>query len=108
MNTMSPAAMAAELGGRLKQARLNQNITQDQLAEYVGITRKTVMNAEKGQATLEAFVAIMAGLKLTSDLELFLPAQLISPIQLAKLHGKRRVRASTPMVNEPSKETSSW
>lgn len=108
MNTMSPAAMAAELGERLRQARLNQNITQEQVAEYVGVTRKAVLNAEKGRATLEVFVAIMAGLKLTGDLDLFLPVQLISPIQLAKLHGKRRVRASSPTANGTSKESSSW
>ena len=81
--------MAVELGERLKQARLNQNITQSQLAEQVGITRKAVLNAEKGQVSLEVFVAIMAGLNLTAELDLFLPVQLVSPLQLAKLQGKR-------------------
>lgn len=108
INGMSPAAMAAELGERLKQARLNQNITQSQLAEHVGITRKAVLNAEKGQVSLEVFVAIMAGLNLTAELDLFLPVQLVSPLQLAKLQGKRRVRASSPTVKEPEQEPTSW
>ena len=108
INGMSPAAMAAELGERLKQARLNQNITQSQLAEHVGITRKAVLNAEKGQVSLEVFVAIMAGLNLTAELDLFLPVQLVSPLQLAKLQGKRRVRASSPTVKEPEQEPMSW
>lgn len=108
INGVSPAAMAAELGARLKQARLNQNITQSQLADQVGITRKAVLNAEKGQVSLEVFVAIMAGLNLTAELDLFLPVQLVSPLQLAKLQGKRRVRASSPTAKEPEQEPMSW
>ncbi len=107
-NGMSPAAIAAELGERLKQARLNQNITQSQLAEQVGITRKAVLNAEKGQVSLAVFVAIMDGLNLTDELDLFLPVQLISPLQLAKMQGKRRVRASSPTVNETDEEPMAW
>lgn len=107
-NGMSPAAIAAELGERLKQARLNQNITQSQLAEHVGITRKAVLNAEKGQVSLAVFVAIMDGLNLTDDLDLFLPVQLISPLQLAKMQGKRRVRASSSTVNETDEEPMAW
>ncbi len=100
--------MAAELGARLKQARLNQNITQSQLADQVGITRKAVLNAEKGQVSLEVFVAIMAGLNLTAELDLFLPVQLVSPLQLAQLQGTRRVRASSPTLKEPEQEPMSW
>lgn len=90
----SAAAIAEELGGRLKQARLNNDITQADVAELAGITRKSVLNAEKGKAQLDVFVAIMVALDLTGQLESFLPKQEISPIQLSKLHGKRRQRAS--------------
>ncbi|HGK7311144.1 TPA: helix-turn-helix transcriptional regulator [Aeromonas hydrophila subsp. hydrophila] len=107
---MSPSAIAAELGQRLKQARLNQNVTQEELAEHVGITRKMVKNAERGQVTLEMFVTIMDGLNLTANLDLFLPEQLVSPIQLAKMQGKRRRRASpsTNKSEQSDKEVSSW
>lgn len=94
MSEMSASAIAEELGERLKQARLNQNLTQAEVAEFVGVSRKLVMNAEKGKAQLEVFVAILAALNLTSHLELFLPKQQISPIQLAQLQGRRRQRAS--------------
>lgn len=50
----------------------------------------------------------MAGLNLTAELDLFLPVQLVSPLQLAKLQGKRRVRASSPTVKEPEQEPTSW
>lgn len=91
---MSASAMAEELGERLKQARLNQNLTQAEVAESVGVSRRIVMNAEKGKAQLEVFVAILAALNLTSHLDLFLPKQHISPIQLAQLQGRQRQRAS--------------
>lgn len=91
---LSTIAIAEKLGERLKQARLNQNLTQSEVAEFAGVARKTVINAEKGKAQLDIFIAIMQALDLTDQLDLFLPKQTISPIQLAKLQGKKRQRAS--------------
>jgi putative transcriptional regulator len=90
----SPLAVAEELGGRLKQARLNADFTQSDLAHQAGVSRKVLMNAEKGKVTLEAFIAIMAALGLLGQLDHFLPKQGLSPLQLAKLQGKQRQRAS--------------
>ncbi|MEE3651594.1 MULTISPECIES: helix-turn-helix transcriptional regulator [unclassified Brenneria] len=90
----SPAAIAEELGERLKQARLNNDLTQSDVAELAGLSRKAVLNAEKGKVQLEALAAIMVALNLTEPLDKFLPAQDISPIQLARLQGKQRQRAS--------------
>ena len=90
----SPSAIAEELGARLKQARLNADKTQVEVAELAGVTRKTVLNAEKGKVPLESMIAIMGALKLTAQLDNFLPPQAISPIQLAKLQGRKRQRAS--------------
>lgn len=90
----TPAAITEELGERLKQARLNADLTQSEVARIAGISRKAVLNAEKGKCQLEAFVAIIFALKLTGHLDKFLPRQPISPIQLAKLQGKHRQRAS--------------
>ena len=91
---VSPAAISEELGGRLKQARLNGDLTQAKVAELAGVTRKAVLNAEKGKVQLEVFVAIMQALNLAGQLNAFLPKQDISPIQLSKLQGKKRQRAS--------------
>ena len=90
----APAAIAEELGERLKQARLNADMTQVEVAERAGVTRKSVLNAEKGKATLEVLIAIMGALKLTAQLDNFLPVQDVSPLQLAKLQGRKRQRAS--------------
>ena len=90
----APGAIAQELGERLKHARLNTDLTQLEVAKLAGVSRKAVLNAEKGKAQLEVFVAIMSALNLTSHLDYFLPKPDISPLQLAKLQGKKRQRAS--------------
>lgn len=87
-------ALAAALGARLKQARLNADLTQAQIALIAGISAKAVTSAERGQSQLETFVAIMQALGLTEQLDLFLPEQPPSPIMMAKLAGKKRSRAS--------------
>lgn len=91
---MTATALAEEIGERLKQARLNRNLTQSEVAELAGIARKTVLNAEKGKAQLDIMIAILMALDLTQQIDLFLPKQEISPLQLAKLQGKKRQRAS--------------
>ena len=91
---ISPAAIAEELGNRLKQARLNADITQAELAERTGLNRRTILNAEKGNVQLKNLVAILVSLEMADQLNLFLPVQEISPLQLAKLKGQKRQRAS--------------
>ncbi|WP_438862583.1 helix-turn-helix transcriptional regulator [Neptunicella sp.] len=103
----SPSAIAEQLGSRLKQARLNADLTQADVAEQAGISRKMVMAAEKGKAQLETLIAIMLVLDLASQLNHFIPQQNISPIQLAKLQGKQRQRASGTKSSDPE-ETSQW
>lgn len=106
-NKMSAMAMAAEIGERLKQARLNRNLSQSEVATLAGIARKTVLNAEKGKVQLDRLIAILMALDLTEQIDLFLPKQEISPLQLAKLEGKKRQRASRQRSQE-NEATSEW
>ena len=94
VNTNSSAAIVAELGERLKRARLNRDMTQAEVAKRAGVSRLAVLNAEKGNVRLNVLVAIMSALDLAGQLELFLPNQEVSPVQLARLRGKARQRAS--------------
>ena len=91
---MSPIAIAEQLGERLKQARLNADLTQAELASRTGLNRRTILNAEKGKAQLKNLVAILVSLGMAEQINMFLPVQEISPLQLAKLEGKKRQRAS--------------
>lgn len=91
---MSPNAIAEQLGERLKQARLNANLTQAEVASRTGLNRRTILNAEKGNVQLKNMVAILLTLGMADQINMFLPIQEISPLQLAKLKGKKRQRAS--------------
>ena len=94
MNNLTATALAEKIGERLKQARLNRDFTQSEVAALSGVARKTVLNAEKGKVQLTIMIAIMMALGLTDQIDLFLPKQEFSPLQLAKLQGKKRQRAS--------------
>lgn len=113
MSEKTAVALAEELGERLKQARLNRDLTQAEVALRAGVARKTVLNAEKGKAQLDVFIALLMALDLTGQLELFLPKQQLSPLQLAKLQGKQRQRASRQSAPaqhaaQPSAGDSEW
>ena len=94
----SPKAIAEIMGMRLKQARLNANISRDALALKVGVSRNTIVNVEAGRTKLETMIAVMQGLDLLDQLSLFLPEQPLSPIQIAKLKGNERQRASKSVI----------
>jgi putative transcriptional regulator len=107
MNNKTASALTEMIGERLKQARLNRDLTQSDVAERAGLARKTVLNAEKGKVQLENLMAIMIALDLTEQLDRFLPAPEISPLQLAKLQGKQRQRASGQR-READKDSPAW
>jgi putative transcriptional regulator len=94
LENISSAAIAEEIGNRLKQARLNADLTQAEVASLSGLDRRTILNAEKGKVQLENLVAILVSLGMADQLNMLLPVQEISPLQLAKLKGKKRQRAS--------------
>lgn len=89
-----------KLGYRLRQARLNKNIKQQTLADAIGVTRRAIGNAEKGNTSLETVLLILSALDLTEQLDLFIPPQPLSPIQLAKMQGHIRQRASGEQEDE--------
>lgn len=110
LDNTSPLAIAEELGDRLKQARLRINITQSEVATRSGLSRKTILNAEKGKVQLENLVAILIAMDMVEQLNLFLPFQEISPLQMAKLKGKQRQRASrsTKSITQSKKDEPAW
>lgn len=109
LNHLTPHAIASELGDRIKAARLNANLTQKALAKKAGISLKAVTNGEKGKSTLESLIAILIALEITEQLNFFIPKQEISPIQLMKLQGKERKRATSATNKKvKSKDTQKW
>lgn len=92
---LSEEAIREELGGRFRRYRLNQDVTQVELAERAGMSRAALQGVEGGSdSTLSTLIRLMRGLGVLDQLDLFLPDPGISPVQLAKLRGHTRQRAS--------------
>ena len=108
LEEMGNEAIRATLGRRLQRERLNQNITQARLAEQAGISRRTLVAAEKGEGTtLDTLIRLLRGLGKLGQLDQFLPEPPVSPIQLAKLNGKVRQKASGKL-RYPTEHNTVW
>ena len=83
LTELSDSALQAEIGTRLRRLRLQENISQEDLAVAVGISRRTVANAEKGAGcTLHTLLAMLRGLGQLEAIDAFLPVPVYSPVQL--------------------------
>ena len=106
---MSDKAILRELGRRIKQHRLAKNITQESLAEMAGLSRMTIVKLEQGKtSTLLTFVQVLHALGSLDGLESFLPDLGPSPLQVARMKGKKRSRASSGNIQSRRREDSSW
>ena len=108
---MTDPAIVKEIGKNLKQMRLNQNISQEQLAELSGINRVTISRLEGGRAaTLLTVVQILRALNKLDILNIFSEEPEISPIQLLKLQEKQKKYASSKRnkAEENTREESEW
>ena len=88
------------MGSRLLAARLRCNLGQEQVATFAGISKNAVQKAEKGESLLSTYIKILRVLDLLDDLDNFLPEPSISPIEVIKMQGKRRQRASRSRTGE--------
>ena len=84
-----------EIGERVRRHRLNRNLSQKEVAERAGIGLASVARLEDGKgSTLANLIRVLTALDVPGSLDAFLPMPSISPVQLAKLHGRERRRAS--------------
>ena len=92
---MSERAVLEELGRRLQAQRLNANLSQAEVARDAGVSRRGLQNLESGRVcTLSLLIRVMRALGKLQQLEALLPETGPSPLQLAKLKGRERQRAS--------------
>jgi transcriptional regulator with XRE-family HTH domain len=107
--TLSNEAILQTLGLQIKQMRLNKNLSQIQLAKLSGLSRSAISQLEnKGMGTMNSFIQILRTLEKIEILNHFITEAPVSPIQIAKLHGKTRKRASGNMPASERKEDSEW
>lgn len=105
----SDDAALKELGERIFQYRLNKNMTQSALANEAGVSERTIMRVEKAHSIQSSnLIRILRALNLLGNMEALIPEPPASPIQQAKILGKRRKRASTTFQTSKPKEPWSW
>jgi transcriptional regulator with XRE-family HTH domain len=93
-----------EIGERLRQYRLQQNRTAQNVADATGLKLLTIQRAERGSnPTLDTVIRILRALNRLDALDAFLPAPLASPLDLARLSGRERQRAGTPRRRKESR-----
>lgn len=89
-------AILSELGARFARARLELNLTQAQLAEQAGVSKRTVERLEAGAvgSQFSGIIRICRVLGLVERLNLLIPEPALSPVEQLKLRGRKRRRAS--------------
>ncbi len=105
LNSLSDDQVLLEITQRVKQQRLNLNITQEELSKRAGVHVQTIKNFESGKpSTLMTFIQILRAFGDLNVLSALLPDPGISPIELLKLKGKERERASRSSSKNQNKE----
>ncbi len=100
-----------EIGQRLRQERLNQNLTQAEVGQEAGLRTATISNVERGKDfSVSTLVAVLRVLDRLENLEAFLPDPGISPMQLLRERGSARQRATgrDSRANEATVSTWAW
>ena len=102
---MSDSAIIEMMGSFIKETRIRQNKTQQQLALDSGIHRFTIVQFENGKGgNLRSLVQILRQL---DQLHLFKSFEIIpqiSPLELARIEQHKRRRASTKTSYIDSKQ----
>ena len=105
---MTDKALAVEIGARIKKLRLRRNRTQQQVANAAVVSLNVVKGLEAGKGKLSFLIAVLRELEALDDLEQFIQAPEVSPLDLVKLRGKRRQRASGTRERQKPEEPSEW
>ena len=106
---LTDQSILAELGTRMARRRLDLQLTQAQVAEQAGVAKRTVERIEAGaSAQLSSLVRIFRVLELLPGLEQLVPEAGPRPMDLLKLKGKRRQRASSRRLEDVPDKPWSW
>lgn len=106
--TLSDKSIEEEIGHRIKMLRLRKNITQKELADATTLSLNVIKSLETGRGKLSSVIAVLRELGALDQLDSFIPEPSISPMQLVRMQGKQRERASGERVKKSSASKSSW
>ena len=106
---MSDKAVLEEMGYRLSRRRVELELTQAKLAKEAGVSKRTLERIEAGESTQSSsLIRIMRVLKLLESLDAAIPDTGPRPMDLLKLRGKERQRASSKKHKARASEDWSW
>ena len=98
-----------ELGGRLAGLRLAHSMTQARLATQTGVSKRTVERLESGHSgQLSSLIRVLRALDLIKDLNVLIPPTEPGPMDLLRLRGKTRRRASRPSGPDDQDDPWTW
>lgn len=104
---MSDKALAEHIGVFIKHHRLEQNKTQDKLANAAGISRSTLSLLERGEVvTLATLIQVLRVLDQLQVMDVFSIQHTISPLALVKMEKNKKKRASGK--NEEKQNENDW
>jgi len=106
--SLSDKAIQAELGSRIRSLRLRNNMTQQELADATTLSLNTIKSLESGRGKLATLIAVLRELGALDQLNKFIPEPSISPLQLAKMKGRQRQRASGDRLKNKPKRGPEW
>ena len=98
----------AELGKRLRAARIDTPLTQRELADRAGVSLSTVATIERGgDARMGSYLCVLRALGMLSNVDALVPEHVVRPSQLLEL-GHERKRATSPAHRHTSLPTWTW
>ena len=94
-NNLTDSAVMLELGKRIQEQRFSLKLTQAELAEKSGVSKRTIERIESGESTqLSSFIRILRGIEVLKQFNTVLPEVEISPMNMLKLKGRARQRVA--------------
>jgi transcriptional regulator with XRE-family HTH domain len=108
-NTNSDSVVLKELGGRLARRRLEDDLTQDQLAQEAGVSRATIERLEGGRAVKStSLIRVLRSLDRLEALDRLIPEPLPSPIERIRMGGRERRRAAGSRRTQRPQDAATW
>ena len=93
LHSLTDTILIEQLGGKLRELRVDSNMTQSELAQAAGVGISTVREAEKGgNISLMKLTRILRALRRLDLLEPFFAPKPVSPIAMAKAQGETKQR----------------
>lgn len=107
--TASDKTVLEEIGHRLSRLRIERGLTQASLAKEAGVSKRTVERIEAGESTQSStLIRLMRALDILDALYAAIPSSGPRPMDLLKLHGKKRQRASSKPQRDSTDDRWQW